>query len=982
MHKIYRLTVVLLILVGWGATAQPTVSNISLTPKLDITHFYNYTLSADVTPGEGNTVTGVSFVVRPQTASANNLNWDFLTNGTAIPNPNQPLKNPATQPTTGNVWSFNGLRPDNIYSEIAFIYDIVSAPSNSRFWQNSYQLMRFTNNYEVTAKTSFFIEVNATPTANAPFSADMQVYLVGKGFNIAAFQTGGGLANEAWQTHASVELVGTINRNASFHHTHTENSSHYLVPLSTDADGKIGNKKLDINGDFWIILTTGHQLESRGWDMKYHAGCNNNSTWYKGSGTTFAPQSGCPDVHVHFAREEATLAHNTMEVKVEVNYTSNSVSYTYLSSPETFSFTELPNLAPNASAFTAPAPGTYQNNVTISWLPATDPNNDPVTYKLSLIDTTTKVKTIVATGLTGTSHVLNTTSFPNAYYDILVEACDTAFCTGFNWSSNIDEGGYFRILNKIWIGDISTSWSDPQNWSPNTLPTGSDGIVIPVTTNKPVISSPSAITGNLNIAEGATLTVTESGTLTVSGDLSSVNNGLIIESGAGGTGSLIHSSSIAGATIQRYFAANRWYIVGVPVINQAYSGTYFSDNKIPVNNPSSPSFYGITEYNETLNAWKGYFSSAATGTFVNGNGYLVRRSEGGNVAFSGIMASGNQDITLTLPRTTITDGSYGWNALGNPYPSAINTTSFINTNLSSLDPSFAALYIWDESAGASYKIVNLAGLTGYEYLQSGQGFFVRAKVNDSQVRFTPSMRVHQPSVTLKSGQTTWPGVVLAAEKGGVVSSTSITFREGMTNGLDVGYDAGVFKSQAPLSVYTHLVSCNGVDFGLQYLPLTALDRSTVEVGLEVGQTGEVRFTLKKESLESGSKVTLEDRKSGILKTFSASEDHHVAQVEKGEPAYGRFFLHFGSVTSADDQISAEYSAWYQQGEVKISGMMHGGTTLMLHDMQGRLLVQRKPEAAVPQNRLETGVLPNGIYLLTIVSGNQRTTLKIPVGNRH
>jgi hypothetical protein len=242
------------------------------------------------------------------------------------------------------------------------------------------------------------------------------------------------------------------------------------------------------------------------------------------------------------------------------------------------------------------------------------------------------------------------------------------------------------------------------------------------------------------------------------------------------------------------------------------------------------------------------------------------------------------------------------------------------------------------------------------------------------------MRVHQPAVALKSGQTSWPGVVLAAEKGGVVSSTSIAFQEGMTSGLDVGYDAGVLTNQQAISVHTRLVNCNGIDFGLQCLPLTALDRSTVPVGLEVSQSGEVRFTLKKVSLEAGSTITLEDRASSVFRTFSGNEDHFVAQVVAGEPAYGRFYLHFGSVTSVADPFVAKYAAFYRQGEVTINGLMQGGTNIMLHDMQGRLLVMRQSAAAVPQNRLETGVLPGGIYLLTIVSGDQRTTLKLPVGN--
>jgi cell division septation protein DedD len=301
------------------------------------------------------------------------------------------------------------------------------------------------------ANTSFFIEIYATPKTSPPLSVDMQVFVVGKGFNISAFGSGN-LSNEAWRDHPDVELVGTISQNSSFHHTHSANSSHFLIGFSTNSSGKVGNKGLDISGDFWVILTTGHQLQNRGWDLKYHAGCNNSGTWYKGSGTTFTLQSGCPDAHVHFARELPLQPYNGMNVSVVVGYEEGGTGYIFNGDPEPFYFSELPNLPPNPSAFTAPAPGIYQGNVTISWLPANDPNRDPVTYKVYLINESA-TEYLIANGITNTSLVLNTSVYADGFYNIRVEACESGtvdgFCTSFNLLSNFDEGlcEFFRIWN-------------------------------------------------------------------------------------------------------------------------------------------------------------------------------------------------------------------------------------------------------------------------------------------------------------------------------------------------------------------------------------------------------------------------------------------------------------------------------------------------------------------------------------------------------
>ncbi|MFA5056253.1 MAG: GLUG motif-containing protein [Dehalococcoidia bacterium] len=443
-----------------GTLNNSSITGLGIAPQLNITRFDFYTLSVNVDPG-GRTINNVSFVIRPQNAGVNNSDWDFLTNGTPNPDPNVPFTREATEGPAGT-WSFNLLRPDNIYPEIAFIRGINSSPSNSRFWRDSYHLMHFTNHFDMGANTSFFIELYATPKTTAPLSVDMQVFLVGNGFNISEFQSGN-FSNEAWRNHTDVELVGTISQASDYHHTHSPNSSHFLIPLSTNSEAKIeiGNKSIDISGDFWVIFTTGHQLQNRGWDLKYHPG-ENNGTWYKGSGTTFALQSGCPDAHVHFAREFPADPYNSMEVYVAVGYEEGGTSYNFSSAKSLFSFSELPNLPPNPSAFTAPAPGIYQGNVTISWFPATDPNNDPLTYNVSLIDDEA-VETQIASNLSATSFSLNSSAYADGFYNIRVEACesgtDDLFCTDFDLLSNFDEGlcEFFRIWNGDPEGGIGTT---------------------------------------------------------------------------------------------------------------------------------------------------------------------------------------------------------------------------------------------------------------------------------------------------------------------------------------------------------------------------------------------------------------------------------------------------------------------------------------------------------------------------------------------
>lgn len=69
-----------------------------------------------------------------------------------------------------------------------------------------------------------------------------------------------------------------------------------------------------------------------------------------------------------------------------------------------------------------------------------------------------------------------------------------------------------------WLGNTSTDWFTATNWCGNTLPTSSTNVVISSTTpNQPTIGSSGAVCNNMTIGSGATLTITGTNILTVSG---------------------------------------------------------------------------------------------------------------------------------------------------------------------------------------------------------------------------------------------------------------------------------------------------------------------------------------------------------------------------------------------------------------------------------------------------------------------------------
>jgi len=119
---------------------------------------------------------------------------------------------------------------------------------------------------------NFFVGINAEPVSLAN-SADLSVYLVEKNKDINFFRSD-------WRNSPEIELIGTIGKEANFHHNHViGNSSHHLIPLTVNPDGTIGINNIDISGDFWVILYANSPNVNRGWNLKYHDSslCDNSN---------------------------------------------------------------------------------------------------------------------------------------------------------------------------------------------------------------------------------------------------------------------------------------------------------------------------------------------------------------------------------------------------------------------------------------------------------------------------------------------------------------------------------------------------------------------------------------------------------------------------------------------------------------------------------------------------------------------------------
>ncbi len=562
----------------------------------------------------------------------------------------------------------------------------------------------------------------------------------------------------------------------------------------------------------------------------------------------------------------------------------------------------------------------------------------------------------------------------------------------YEWSSGIDPATLIS-----WTGGaLSTNWNTTGNWNPAQVPTATDDVLIPDKTYDPTVNEATAtpaVCKDLTIQSGAVLTIAAGKALTVNGSLTNSAGiaGLVIKSDGTGTGSLkILGSASGSATVQRYMLENKWHVVSAPATENI--NTFLNRNlSIPqIIGGTYGGRLGMMDYDTGENDWNLYFEGGSNGTgnsFVTGKGYMVRTSVSVDspaptiLDFQGTLNVGNLDVTVN--RT----GLNGWNCIGNPYTTAIKiadgvsgigTDNFIDVNYNLLDDVFTGVYIFN---GIGYDIVNFITASSTEsYASLGQGFFVRAKTDNTKVSFKAVMQAHNP-VTYKSALTSYPSIKLMVANNSATVSTEIKFIDGATKGLDKGYDAGIFKADPSFAIFTKLVEPFDAEFQLQCLPTNYYSNLVIPVGIDSKAGGEIVFSVQAVQLGPTCKVILEDK---LTNTFTnLSQNSYKAVVAANTAGTGRFYLHTGDIISGlEDQVLPGKLTAYVRGntEIRLIGEVGYDAVATLVNGLGKVVLTKKLE----KGNLNIIGLPNlssGVYLLNINDKVMSQTIKVMIRKR-
>jgi hypothetical protein len=335
----------------------------------------------------------------------------------------------------------------------------------------------------------------------------------------------------------------------------------------------------------------------------------------------------------------------------------------------------------------------------------------------------------------------------------------------------------------------------------------------------------------------------------------------------------------------------------------------------------------------------------------------------------------------TINKAITYNGStpFGYNMVGNPYPSTLDADKFINENSLKIENN---LYFWRKinnplDLSTAYAVYNALGSTktlNSEFpngtIQVGQGFFVKAKSN-STVSFTNAMRVaNNANQFFRTNQVQKDRIWLnLTNDSGVFSQTLIGYLEEGSQGVD-SYDAK-YINDSPIALTSKI---NNEEYSIQGRP--AFDvTDVVALNFKTDVAGDYSIALDHFDglFTIGQAIYLMDNKTGIetdLK-LGAYNFNTLAGVDNA-----RFYLKYQKSLKVDAPAFNENSVRVYKNNSTL--YVHSGnvaiSNIAVFDIQGRLIAEQKNVKSTTATIHNLKAI-NQVLIVKIIAENNQEVIK-------
>ncbi|ARV05657.1 hypothetical protein BTO04_02625 [Polaribacter sp. SA4-10] len=552
-------------------------------------------------------------------------------------------------------------------------------------------------------------------------------------------------------------------------------------------------------------------------------------------------------------------------------------------------------------------------------------------------------------------------------------------------------GGAIAVINSCGVTSNTklyvytpTTYTYNNGWSPSGDPTG----IAVLCDNIIIAAGDATLASNTNFN---TLTVAPGTSLTVAAGVRITSStSITLESTSTSYSSLLLNGTIDGTVYYKRFVNsytndavnNDNDLVSAPLTGESF-GSFAAAN---ANLLASGSLRAFAPFDKTTGSYTNYDTSINSGSSITaGTGYRIATNDGATVTFTGEVQTGEVAVDIQDAGPNYA----AWNLIGNPYPSYVSASDFLNhevatgvTNLSLLENA-SGIYGYDGDGTDGWDIITLANV-GSRLLAPGQGFFVAADANyveDYNLLFTPSMRRMGNNDDFISGRSanTLLFLKLKASTTDTSYKTAFYFNDNASKGLDAGYDAVIMGGYAPyFALYSHLVEENtGVPIALQALGSSDVSNITIPIGVNAKADVPLTFSISESNLPAGVAVYLEDALYNTTTLLTSS--NYIVTPENNLKGTGRFFLKITGTTLSTDLTTKDYLQIYTVKSLKqivIKGLLQGATSVTVYDMKGLLVKRQNLDASRTSNTIDVSTISDGVYVVKLENNQLLKTQKV------
>lgn len=481
------------------------------------------------------------------------------------------------------------------------------------------------------------------------------------------------------------------------------------------------------------------------------------------------------------------------------------------------------------------------------------------------------------------------------------------------------------------------------------------------------------------------VTVEPDGNLSIDDDkILTVTGNLLIESDASGQGSFIDDGILlvsGNTTVEKFIEANVYGVsVATPVKNASHNlfddseGFYYYD-------PLTPDW---AIYNNELENMQGYWTR-----FSNGSKTQVSET----INFTDALNTGEISYS-NLYRTGFGAGNFGWNFIGNPYPSPIDWDMVVNLpQNTTINNSFVettqlkdAIHVSD-SAGGYHAFVDGADTEGIfdGLIPAASGFWVQVYAGPDgtdnihatdptagPLYFDNTVRVHHASGGTKSAPQNMIRLTLANDNHS--NSTVVRLRDGATMDFDPAFDAVKMFSQNTAYPQIYSILGSGQNMAINAIPEDIANFVSIPLGYknENGQQLSI-YASELASLDANIAVFLEDKATHTIQDLKAQPTYTFTSIDTHNENH--LVLHLSTLNIGISEKSDKENAFiYSYGKSVYINHTHEWAYVSIYNMMGQEVYNKKLNHS-GLHKMNPDIA-SGHYIVSVISNTHKTSEKV------